>query len=150
MDLNPVDFLSRTAHVLTAIILLGGSIFIRFVMMPAAAKLPDAEHNEFRGRIMGTWRFVVSAGIALLIVTGFYNYLVVALPAHKGDGPYHMLMGIKMLLALVVFFLASALTGRSKALEFIRRENRRWLLILVLLAIAVVVIASYLKVRGTP
>ena len=55
-------------------------------------------------------------------------------------------MGMKILLAMAVFFLASALSGRSKALEGIRRNAALWLVINILLAAVIVAIAGYLKV----
>lgn len=141
-----VSVLSRWVHVGAAIVMLGGSVFMRFALMPAARSLPDAEHQALRERVMGAWRKFVAAGILLLLLSGFYNYLVISIPAHKGQGLYHGLMGVKIILALVVFFLASALTGRSKALEGIRQNAARWLGITILLAALVVAIAGYLKV----
>lgn len=148
MELLPVDVLSRWVHLGTAIVVLGGSVFLRFVLMPAATELPDAEHEALRQRIMQRWRKLVATGIALFLLSGFYNYLKVAMPDHKGDGLYHALMGIKIILAFVVFFLASALTGRSAAFDGIRRDARKWLAVTILLSTIVVLIAGYLKVRG--
>ena len=103
---------------------------------------------------MGRWKKFVAVGIVLFLISGFYNYLVVALPSHRGDEHkiYHMLMGLKIVLAFAVFFLASALTGRSKALESIRRNSMQWLGVMVLLAFATVAIAGFLKVvvKGDP
>ena len=142
----PLDVLSRWLHVGTAIVVLGGSFFLRVVLMPAAVSLPEAEHAALRERLMATWRRVVHLGIALFLLSGVYNYLVVAIPRHRGDGLYHALMGTKILLALAVFFLASALVGRSQALAGIRRDNRRWLAIALVLGFAIVGISGYLKV----
>jgi hypothetical protein len=119
---------------------------MRFVLMPAAAALPEAEHDALRGRIMGRWKKFVMIGIALFVVSGLYNYLVVAAPKHPNDGLYHGLMGTKILLAVAVFFLASALTGRSKGLEGIRRDARKWLAVTILLAAIVSAIGGFLKV----
>src|SRR5262245_49411182 len=145
-DTLPLDVLSRWVHVGTAIVVLGGSFFLRVVLMPAAAALPEAEHAALRGRLMTTWRRVVSLGITLFLLSGLYNYLAVAVPRHRGDGLYHALMGTKILLALVVFFLASALVGRSKTFEGIRRSNRRCLAVAVSLGFVIVAISGYLKV----
>ena len=145
-SLLPLDILSRWVHVGTAVVVLGGSCFLRFVVMPAAASLPEAEHEAFRGRLMKTWKRFVHGGIALFLLSGFYNYLVVSVPKHRGDGLYHALMGTKILLALAVFVLASALVGRSKAFAAIRRDNRRWLAITVLLGFAIVLISGFLKI----
>jgi uncharacterized membrane protein len=138
-----IELLSRWVHVGTAIVLLGGSVFLRCVLMPAARPLPEGEHEQFRQRIMGRWKRIVMIGIGLLLLTGFYNYLFV--PREKPP-VYHMLMGIKILLALGVFFLASALTGRSAGLAAIRQNSGRWLSVLIVLAAATVAIAGFLKV----
>lgn len=142
----PLDVLFRVVHVATAILVLGGSIFMRFVLMPAAAELPDAEHNALRERVMGRWKKLVMIGIGLFLISGFYNYLVVTMPKHKGQGLYHGLVGTKIILAFIVFFLASALTGRAKAFEGIRNDSKKWLLITIVLALIVVAISGYLKI----
>jgi hypothetical protein len=146
--LTSVDLLSRWVHVVAAVVLLGGSIFQRFVLMPAASELSEAEHLRLREAITRRWKFVVMAGIALLLLTGFYNYLKVAAPAHRGDGFYHGLMGTKILLGLGAFFLASVLTGRSPRFEPLRQNRRRWMSILILLALGAVLIGGALKVLG--
>ncbi|MCA9055529.1 MAG: hypothetical protein KDA75_16925 [Planctomycetaceae bacterium] len=147
-----LDVAFRLIHVVTAIVLLGGSIYLRFVLIPSAAELPDAEHDALRGRLRARWKKVVMIGILLLLVSGFYNYLQVAAPAHKGQGKYHMLMGIKILLAMGVFFLASVLTGRSAKFEAMRRSPAKWLTLLIALALMVVGLGSVLKVAvpGSP
>jgi uncharacterized membrane protein len=149
-DLTPLNVLSRWIHVGTAIVVLGGSVFMRFVLMPAAAQLPDAEHDALRQRVMGRWKKFVMTGIALFLISGFYNYIVVAIPQHKGDKLYHPLIGTKILLAFAVFFLASALTGRSAAFEGIRKHNKKWLLITIILAAIVVAISGVLKIAVPP
>lgn len=138
-----IELLSRWMHVGTAIVLLGGSVFMRFVLMPAAKPLPEADHDQLRQRILARWKRIVMIGIGLLLLTGFYNYVGVD---RERSPQYHMLMGIKIVLALGVFFLASALTGRSAGLAAIRQNSGRWLTVLIVLAAATVAIAGYLKV----
>ncbi len=144
--MEALNIVSRVVHVATAIVVLGGSVFMRFVLMPAATQLPEEEQQALHGRIMGTWKVVVMIGIVLFLASGFYNYLVVSLPEHRGDTLYNALMGIKILLAFGIFFLASALTGRAAAFERIRQKAKLWLGITILLGVLVVVIAGYLKV----
>lgn len=143
---DALNVLFRWLHVGTAIVVLGGSVFMRFVLMPAAAELPDDQHEALRGRVMGRWKKFVMIGIALFLISGFYNYIVVSIPKHKGDKLYHPLIGTKILLAFVVFFIASALTGRAAAFEGIRKNAKKWLLILILLAFTIVCISGVLKV----
>jgi uncharacterized membrane protein len=145
-----IDVLSRWLHVIFAVVLLGGGLFMRFVLHPAVMQEPADRVASLRERVVGVWKKFVMLSIALLLLSGFYNYLVVALPNHKGDGLYHALMGTKIILALVVFFLASALTGRSPALQKLRDNAGRWMTVTVTLGILIVMIAGFLKIRGTP
>ena len=146
--LDPLVVLFRWVHVGTAIVLVGGSVFMRFVLHPAAKQLPDDAHQTLRAGVLGRWKRFVHAGIVLLLVSGFYNYLVVMAPQHAGDGLYHALLGTKILLALAVFFIASALVGRSPAFEAMRQNRAKWLGLIVLLATLIVAISGLLKVRG--
>lgn len=143
-----ISLLSRWVHIGTTIVLVGGSVFMRFVLAPAAsATLSDAEHAALRERVVNTWKKFVHVGILLFLLTGFYNYLVVTRPKHDGDSLYHALMGSKILLAFVVFFFASALVGKSAGLQKIREKRNTWLLVLVLLSALIVGIGGFLKIR---
>src|SRR5690606_2849601 len=140
-----LSVVSRWTHIGSAIVILGGSIFLRFVVMPAAASLPEDEHLALRGRIMARWKRFVHAGIALFLLSGFYNYFQ-AMPLHKGQPLYHALIGTKILLALAVFLLASGLVGKSRLFEPLRKAAPRWLLITITLATLIVGISGYVKV----
>lgn len=142
-----IDVVSRIVHIATAIVLVGGSTFMAFVLLPTAEQLDVAQHEKLRQLVTGRWKRFVYLGILLFLVTGFYNFYR-QLPNHKGDGLYHALIGIKILLALGLFFIASALVGRSRALEGLRAERARWLKIVVLLAAIIVALSSFVKVRG--
>ena len=150
MDVDWASVGFRVLHVGAAIVLVGGAAFMRWALLPAAEGLDDAEHDAFRERLLGRWKRFVHGGIAVVLASGLYNYLVVMRPLHKGDGLYHMLLGIKMLLALVLFFLASALVGRSKALEGLRTMSKRTLGVMLLLALVIVVLSGFLKIRSVP
>ena len=144
-----IDVLSRWAHVGTAVVVVGGSVFMRFILMPSAAQLPDEQHDALRQRVLGRWKRFVHAGIALFLISGFYNY-VRAVPLHHGDTLYNILLGIKMLVAFVIFFLASVLVGRSARFEPMRRDAKKWLLVVITLATLVIGISGFVKVTGQP
>lgn len=148
----PIDVVSRWFHIWFAAVVIGGAVFQWLAMLPAVGLLSDEQRAVMRERINSRWGKVVAVASLILIVTGFYNYLVVMRPRHKGDGSYHMLMGIKILISFVVFFLAAALSGRSAKFERLRRSSVVMLPVLVVLQMAIVGIAGYLKVErpGTP
>ena len=150
MDAFPIQVTSRILHILGAILLLGGTLFVTFAVKPAAQDLPDQEHESFKERLMKRWRQLVGIAIGLLIFSGFYNYLVVTFPQHDGDKKYHMFMGIKILLAFVVFFFASVLPGRAKAFEKMRQKSGFWTMLTIVLALIVVSLAGFLRMRGIP
>ncbi|HLJ10745.1 MAG TPA: hypothetical protein VKU82_06130 [Planctomycetaceae bacterium] len=141
---------TRFLHVGTAVVVVGGTFFIRYILLPAAAKnLPDDAHARLRTSLMNSWKKIVHAGIALFLLTGAVNYYrVIADGSHKGDALYHALLGTKIILAMIIFAIASALVGRAPALEQFRRNSRTWLTVNVLLAAMIIGISGFLKVRG--
>jgi uncharacterized membrane protein len=148
-QLLPVDVLSRWIHIGLVIVLVGGSAFMRIVLIPAGEQLPDEHHRALRENVLARWRKIVGIGIGLILISGFYNYFR-AIPGHKGQGLYHGLVGTKILLAFALFFLASALTGRAEKFEPMRRNSKRFLGILLLLAALIIGISGYAKVALPP
>lgn len=144
-SLLPVDLISRWLHIGSVILLVGGSAFMRFALIPAAEQLPDETHRELKLAVLSRWRKYVGIGIGLILISGLYNF-VRAIPLHKGQGLYHGLIGTKILLALVLFFLASALTGRAEKFEPIRQNAKKWLSVMLLIAYLIVGISGYAKV----
>lgn len=140
-----IDIVSRIVHVATAITLVGGSVFMLLVLMPSAKILSEESHDRLAEAVIGRWKKFVHLGVLLFLISGLYNYVRI-MPKRQGDGLYHALVGIKMLLALGVFFLAAALVGRSPALESFRRKRAKWLTVLVAVAAVIVIISGYLKV----
>ncbi len=149
MNMLLVDLLLRWAHVGAAIVLIGGAVFTRFVLLPAAAELPDDQHLALKERLRTRWSKIVAGGILVLLVSGLFNYLHVR-GQHKGQAVYHAVMGTKILLALGAFFLASVLSGRSAKFAPLRENSRKWLLVLIGLTGTVAAMGSYLKVAVKP
>lgn len=135
----------RWLHVMGAITLLGAAIVGLVVNTAVFAKLPEEGRREYRAIAMPKFAMLVGIGTLALLVSGIYNYVVVMRALHVGQSQYDMMMGIKILIAIVVFFLAAALTGKSAAFQKIRDNRKLWLTITVLLGAAIVAIASYLR-----
>lgn len=152
MEFLPI--ISRILHVTTAIVIVGGTAFLRLVLMPSAvATLTDDEHVRLRQQLIGRWKKFIHGGIALFLATGLYNYwlAIVSIRASGVRDPlYHGLMGTKILLAMVIFFIASALVGRSARFETMRQKAKFWLMVNLALALCIVAMSGYIKVRGRP
>lgn len=138
-----LNVLMRWMHILAAIGLVGGSFFLRFVLVPAAGSVLDPDtHANLREQVRKRWSMVVNIGMLMFIVSGFYNYLMVTRFEHPDEPTYHMLFGIKFLLAMVVFFLAALLTSRKQRLA---AKSPMWMGVMLTVALTVILIAGYMK-----
>jgi hypothetical protein len=137
---------SRVLHILSAIVLVGGVFYLRMVVAPRLRQ-SDADAGSdpwFAGR-RGAWAMWVGIATLVLIITGLWNYWQVIREYEKMAASYHMLAGIKMLLALLVFFLAAVLAGKSAVAEQLRQKMKFWLGLCLVVAIAVVILGSVLR-----
>jgi uncharacterized membrane protein len=135
---------SRILHILGAIILAGGLFYIRYVVSPVSAP-PGAEPVDqlFGGR-RASWAKWVGISTALLLFTGFWNYVQFG-KTYDLAKSYHMVMGFKILAGIAVFLLAALLAGRTNVADSIRRKWRLWLNVCLFLAVVTVVIGSVLR-----
>lgn len=140
-----LQLIFRWIHIGSAITVVGGTVFMLFVLLPAAKEILDEEHLKLRAAVLKRWKWFVHFGIALFLVSGLYNYIKVMAPLHKGDGLYHALMGVKMLLAMGVFGLAEVLVGRSKLAEKLRQNASKFLTINLVLAAIIVMLSGFLR-----
>ena len=151
-NVNVLLLISRSLHIAAAIVTIGGAAFLRFALLPGAKQaLEEEAHQRLREAVRNRWAHVVRAGIALLLVTGAINFVILAMPPKIDPMPYHAIFGLKFLAALGVFMIASALVGRSPAFVKLRRHDRTWLNGLLILAAVIVLLSGLLsQVRGVP
>jgi uncharacterized membrane protein len=135
----------RWLHIIPAVVVGGATIFARIALLPALASLQDAERLRMKESIDRRWRVVVMVCITLLFVSGIANFVLYQAPVHKGQSLYHALFGVKFVAALIVFFLASALSGRSRALAPIRANSRFWVGAAATLVLGIVLISGVLR-----
>lgn len=139
-----VPLLMRWIHIGTAIVLVGGLVFYRFVFVPVANRiLSDEERERLREPLMRRWKLFIHPPIILFLVSGFYNYAAVTSGQHDGQALYHALFGMKFLCAIGVFALGIMLTSTMKWSEQIRAKQALWS-VLLLLSAAVVLIAGFM------
>lgn len=136
---------SRWIHISAAIAAIGGAAFFRMVLIPSAEEVLDAEeHQRLREAIRRRWSRVVYACIALLLITGGTNFVFLAMRLKVGPMPYHAIFAVKFLAAMGVFFVSSALMGRSPAFAGMRADPRKWLGVLLALGALIVLLSSVL------
>ncbi|HVX11841.1 MAG TPA: hypothetical protein VHC22_11720 [Pirellulales bacterium] len=147
MQLDWLGIAFRWLHILSAITAVGGTIFMRAALLPSISVLSEEQRKALHEQVRSRWVKFVMGAILFLLVSGFYNFLRRNNLGFEGDFKklYHLLFGVKFLLALVIFFLASALTGRAAAFERFRQNRKFWLTVNVVLAVTVVCISGVMR-----
>lgn len=150
-EINVLLWISRSLHIAAVIVTIGGAAFLRLALLPGANQaLEEEPHQRLREAVRKRWAHVVRAGIALLLITGAINFIILAVPPKIDAIPYHPIFGVKVLAAFGVFMIASALVGKSPAFAKLRRNERTWLNVLLALAVVIVLLSGLLsQVRGT-
>lgn len=145
-----LDLIVRWAHITGAIMLVGSTIFMRTAYVPAKLLAEYDPKPEFAEWLRVAWARLVMISSGQLLISGFVAFYLMmnrdtidkdAFPGSK----YHMFFGIKFLLALIVFFLAAALSGRSGLAKKLRQREKFWLTVNMVLAITVVCLAGVLR-----
>ena len=136
---------ARWVHILSAITAVGGAIFMRFVLMPAAqAELSPESRASLHARLVARWKYIVRVCIGGLLATGSFNFYL-ALESGIKAPLYHALFGIKLLMAFAVFFLAIALSGSGPGFSGLRTNAKKWSLVLISLAVLAVMTSGILR-----
>ena len=139
----PVIF--RWLHIGPVIVAIGGAFFARFIILPSLAEtLSEDQRGQVHSAVIRRWKRVLHLCIGLILISGIYNVYRGIVVLEKAM-LYHILFLPKFLAALGIFFIASALVGKSEAFENMRRDNKKWLGILIALAVVIVLISGVMK-----
>ncbi len=149
-DVDVVLLVLRWAHIFAAMVTVGGAVFMRFAFVPGASESLDEDANgKLRRAVAGRWAKIVNGAIAVLLLTGGAIFVGTSMSSGVPPMPYHAIFGTKFLLAIGVFFLATALLGKSPAFEGIRKKGRLWLIVLLAMAMVIVLLSGALnQIRG--
>lgn len=144
-ELNVPEIASRSLHLFAAIMAVGGAIFIRRVVNPAIRESLTTDGDEsFVNTLLRRCSILVYVSIVVVIITGFWN-MTMTLPGHQGQSTYHVLFGIKLILAVVLLFLTVLLAGSKPLAAHVRTGGSWWIAASILVAIGIVVVSSILK-----
>ena len=139
----------RYMHILGAIALMGGTIFMRFALAPTVAGLDEKARQNIHEQVRSRWARFVMIAAALLLVSGIANMALVPmnyeLSGVVNNKQYGMITGIKFLLALPIFLFASFLTGRSATAKKFQASAPLWMNVNLALALVMVLIGGFLK-----
>ncbi len=136
--------MSRWLHILAAITAVGGTVFARAVVFPTLRSLPENERSQLHAALRERWATILKAAIGFLLFSGLYNFML-TVSEYRVPPWYHMLFGIKFLLAMAIFAIASLLIGKSPAAHAVRSRATLWLNVNIVLAVVVVCLSGVLR-----
>ncbi len=145
-DINWLLLVSRWFHLAAAFAAVGGVVYARIALLPSAAEvLDDDAHAKLREAIRRRWSRVVHICIGVLLLTGGFNFYILALAAKVEPMPYHVIFVIKFLAAMAIFFLASALAGKAPGFAKMREKRGQWMVAILLLGGLIVLLSGVLN-----
>src|SRR5439155_24327057 len=138
-----VNVILRWLHIASAVVLVGGFILIALAVEPELRGKPegDALSEAIRRR----YKRIAHTAIGLLLITGFYNYLELAIPKARAAGiasEYNGVMGIKILMGLAVIGIS---VGLLSPLRLPHESRGRWLMVNAILGMAVLAAGACLR-----
>ena len=145
-----LDLIVRWMHIFGAIMLVGSTIFMRVAYLPAKELSNFEPKPEFAEWLRVAWSRLVMLSSGQLLISGLVAFVLlmkrfdIDKEAFPGSA-FQMLFGIKFLIALIVFFLAAALSGRSGLAQRLRQREKFWLTVNMVLAITVVLLAGVMR-----
>jgi uncharacterized membrane protein len=152
--MDPTLLLLRWAHILAAIVAMGGLVFARFGLLPALSEVDAATRDRIHEAIRRRWLPWVIGAITVLLASGLANFLLFngRVKAEGWSGgfwmrqtSYHALFGAKFLLAMVAFYFASALVGRGQGTQWVRNDRAKWLSVTLGVSLAVVLLSGWMR-----
>jgi hypothetical protein len=106
-----LSILMMAAHILCALTLVGGALAWRYGAIPGIQLLESGTRVKVDNAIASAWRPAVIIAILGVLLTGIYNLI----NAGQQSPRFHMVFGIKMLLALHVFAVTILATRPDNA-----------------------------------
>lgn len=127
-----------SVHVFSAILAVGGMAFLRFVALPFAEGLPEAEKDRFQLTLRKRFVPILHGSFLMLILTGIHH---ITRLIRTGLVIPTMLI-VKIAIALAIIFVGVAIT-LPKGFEGMKRNQKMWLTIDIVAAAVVVFLGIY-------
>ncbi len=136
---------SRVLHVLGSIILLGGIFYLLAIVAPRVVASGTAANADawFAGN-RAAWAKWVGIATIVLLVTGLFNFVTIA-KANQIAPSYHLLGSLKILVAMIIFFFAATLAGKTALADRFRKQMNFWLKVTMTVGLAIVIIGSVMR-----
>ncbi len=144
-EINYILLVSRWLHIVAAAVAIGAFVFMRIALLPSVKQtLDDETRGKLHEAVRARWGRVVHLCVASLLVTGVINFMILAMPMESPPAAYHAIFGVKVLIAMMLFFVASALASRGAGLAKFRQRPATWLTVGVVCGLLIVLLSGAL------
>lgn len=117
----------RWLHIAAVAVAIGGSFALRYVVLPAVNEEEESRRAPMHQRMRRRLSVLVPVAIGCILVSGLVN-LVRALTVPPAPTPvYHMVFGVKMILAFSLFAFATMLVLPSNPPNRFQQNRKFWL-----------------------
>jgi len=135
-----MDFLAvlmRWLHIASMTFIAGGALYSRFILIPAMEGMAESDKTKLGDRVAGALRPWMLGAVVALLASGLFNLL------RKENLPpgYHMIFGIKALLALHVIGVAVMLGKPGVA----PAKRARWVTGIAISSLIILALSAYLR-----
>ena len=131
-------------HLLAAMVVVGGVIFLRALLIPATRRLEAPAGDVLLQRVHRRFRILLWVAMPVLFASGVFNMLDKAFKGIQALS-YIGTLGVKIMLALLVFSILLLLTLPVRSFAHFQAQRDRWLVLSIILAVLVVGLAGYLR-----
>ena len=138
-----IGIIVRICHILPVVIAIGGTIYMRTIVMPVAEELPKSQQHLLRMSLVRRFRMVMWVCIALIVLSGLAQLRFIL--REQLPITYQFVLAIKMILALSLFFIAIGLTLPGEVWSMVRRHAPLLLAINVALGTVIVMLSALLR-----
>ena len=138
------ETLIRVLHIAATCTSLGGLFYARAVLWPTLALLAPGERERFLGAAIRRFAYVKWAGVAVVAVTGIYQWFQVY-PSVLDKKLYLLYFALKMVGAVGLFGITFLLALPAERLEGMRRRRALWSGLNVLCGLTILVGAALMR-----
>jgi len=130
---DALNVIMRWLHISSVVVLVGGVLYARLVIVPALVSLPTQDQETLGDAMAARYRSLLYLAMLFLLGTGIYNFVM-----NLGRGPlYQALLGIKLSLVLHVFAVGTLIV-KPKNVKRARQMTGLLISGLIIIAISAV------------
>ena len=137
--------ISRWVHIASIVIAIGGAFALRYFVLPAANELDDSPRARFWESVRRSMFKVIVVAVVLIFVSGLINFFRALKIGATVPPTYHMIFGIKFLMAMGVFGIALGLVWPSRPANMFQRNRRLWLTMNIHMGLLIIALSAALK-----